>query len=99
MAGELTLGAIPASLQTGESSTVTASVVDTNGDPMEGVEVSLAATSGALGSALVTTTADGTATTSLTSDSAGAVDVTAAAEGLSAQTTVEFTAPEEPEDP
>lgn len=93
------MGAIPASLETGAASTLTTSVVDTNGDPMEGVEVSLVATSGTLGSAAVTTAADGTATTTLTSDNAGTIEVTAGAEGLSAKATVEFTAAEEPEDP
>jgi hypothetical protein len=75
-AGGVSLSANPAALGTsGGTTTLTAFVIDVNGNPLVGVPVTFVTTAGSLGSGLATTDAQGRAITTLTT--AQKADITA----------------------
>ncbi len=90
------VAASPSSLATGESSTVTATVLDQNGQPMSGVTVDFSVTGSAARTPVnATTNASGQAAASVSDAQAEAVTVTASVPGIvSGNTaTVTFSAP------
>ena len=75
---KINLSASPAVVpSTGGTSTLTANVVDTNGNGLGGVPVSFSTTAGTLASALVTTDQNGSAQTTITTSKAATVTANA----------------------
>jgi hypothetical protein len=71
--GRVIVNATPATIPSGGTSTITASVIDVNGTPLTSTAVSFATDAGALGSSLITTNADGVAATTLTTSQTATV--------------------------
>ncbi len=84
--GKVTVTANPNKLPAGGgTSTITAVVADTNGNPLNGIAVSFSTDAGSLSSSLATTSANGQATTTLTTNRDATVT---AASGATATATV-----------
>jgi hypothetical protein len=71
--GRVTVNATPATITSGGSSTIAASVFDVNGSALAGTAVSFSTDAGTLASAVVTTNGDGVATTQLTTSQSATV--------------------------
>jgi hypothetical protein len=71
--GRVAVNATPATISSGGSSTITASVFDVNGSALSGAQVSFSTDAGTLGSTIVTTNSDGVATTSLTTSQSATI--------------------------
>ncbi len=69
--GRVVVNATPATIASGGTSAIAASVFDVNGTPLASTAVSFATDAGTLTSSLVNTNGDGVATTSLTTSSDG----------------------------
>src|SRR5829696_1990311 len=71
--GRVAVNATPATISSGGSSTITASVFDVNGSALSGAQVSFSTDAGTLGSTIVSTNSDGVATTSLTTSQSATI--------------------------
>ena len=87
--GFITVRANPTSLpSSGGSSTVSAYVLDVNGNPLVGAPVSFTTTAGTLSSSVVLTDANGTAATTLTTSAVATVTATVGSLATTTPTTV-----------
>jgi len=81
--GRVTVNASPATIPSGGSSTITASVFDVNGTALSGTQVSFSSDAGTLGSTVVTTNSDGVASTSLTTSQSATITASVGASASS----------------
>ena len=87
----LTLSTSPMSVSTGGSSTATATVVDQNGQPVSGVEVTFSANLGNMSPASATTNANGQASATFTAGSqSGQANITALAGTATASANIQI---------
>ncbi len=89
--GLITVTASPSTVTAGAPSVITVVVTDTQGNPVEGAAVTLAASGGTLASATLTTDATGAASTTLDTTglaSGTTITVTAAVGGITGATTI-----------
>src|SRR4029078_4991601 len=71
--GRVAVNATPATISSGGSSTITASVFDVNASALSGTQVSFSTDAGTLASTVVTTNSDGIASTSLTTSQSATI--------------------------
>ena len=81
--GRVTVNATPATIPSGGTSTIAASVFDVNGSALAGTAVSFSTDAGTLASTVVTTNSDGVATTSLTTSQSATITASVGASASS----------------
>jgi hypothetical protein len=81
--GRVTVNATPATIPSGGTSTIAASVFDVNGSALAGTAVSFSTDAGTLAASVVTTNNDGVATTSLTTSQSATITASVGASGSS----------------
>jgi len=81
--GRVAVNATPATISSGGSSTITASVFDVNGSALSGTQVSFSTDAGTLASTVVTTNSDGIASTSLTTSQSATITASVGASASS----------------